>query len=746
MIRTLSCEGLYLVCGGLAVGEAIGPFKQPSSRTLFPSKGRSAKAAPPKKEFSKEKLWEAARKGDVEALKEQIDGGISVNARTRYGATALWFAIYKKHPKAVQFLLENKADVNLADTVWGQSPLALAASEERLDLVRDLLKAGAKGGDGVFLGAAARGKGKLMQAVLDKHRVSAETLGAALLVAPAKPEEIVTLLKKAAAKPFGEPASEEERKRLDAIAGTYESPNGFALRVARTKSALVVFFATSPLYVLTSKDKIEFRAVGHDSTIFSFTQKDGKFTRMALKQGPTESLFDRVAEGKKPEEAKPDPITDDPIVVKTPRNWPSFRGVQASGVADDQFPPTTWDLKKPHKNQWKTPIPGLGHSCPIVWGDIVFLTTAVSSDLKSDFKAGSYGDVGMAKDNSKHSWRVYCLDKKTGKVLWQRTACEGVPKIKRHLKGSHANATPVTDGKHLVVWFATEGLYCYDFTGKLLWKRDLGVQDSGFFSDPEMQWGASSSPILFKNLVILQCDRQKDSFLAAYTVDSGKPAWRTPRDEPPSWGTPTLYEGKSGPELITNGTNYARGYDPKTGKELWRVGRHSEITVPTPIIGQGLIFVTNGYRPVQPIYAIWPGARGDLSLKSGQDSSEQIAWSKSRGGPYMPTPIVYGDYLYVCSNNGQVVCYHARTGKLIYRQRLGGSGTYTASPVAADGRVYFTSEEGQVRVVKAGPIFKLLAVNEVGDTCLATPAISDGMIFVRGQHHLFGIGRQAKEK
>jgi outer membrane protein assembly factor BamB len=263
--------------------------------------------------------------------------------------------------------------------------------------------------------------------------------------------------------------------------------------------------------------------------------------------------------------------------------------------------------------------------------------------------------------------------------------------------------------------------------------------DAGAFNDPDLQWGAASSPIVFNNLVIVQCDRHKDSYIAAFDVQSGKQVWRTGRDEQPSWGTPTIINGPKRSELVSNGTNFIRGYDPVNGKELWRLGGNSEITVPTPFAAGGLIFVASGYHPIQPIYAIWPGAEGDISPKTAA-AGEHLAWSTERGGPYMPTPIAYDSYLYTCSNSGIVACYEARTGKQVYRQRLGSSGGHSASPVAADGRIYFTSEEGAVYVVKAGPAFELLAVNQMADSCLATPAISDGMMFIRSQHYLFGIG------
>src|SRR5260370_6732687 len=267
------------------------------------------------------------------------------------------------------------------------------------------------------------------------------------------------------------------------------------------------------------------------------------------------------------------------------------------------------------------------------------------------------------------------LDKQTGKVVWDRVAYEGVPRTKRHPKSTHASSTPATDGKHVVALFGSQGLLiCYDMNGKLLWKQDIGVLDSGWFYDADYQWGHASSPIIYRNFVIVQADIQKDSFIAAYDITSGKQVWRTSRDEIPSWSTPTVYEGNGRAELVANGAKFVRGYDPQTGKELWRIGPNSEITTPTPFAAHDLIFVANGYRPIQPIYAIRPGASGDISLKDGKESTEFVAWSKQRGGPYMPTPIVYGDYFYTCSNQGVLAAYNARTGQRIYQERIAGRG------------------------------------------------------------------------
>ena len=426
------------------------------------------------------------------------------------------------------------------------------------------------------------------------------------------------------------------------------------------------------------------------------------------------------------------------------QNWPQFRGPGASGIVESPGQPVKWDAPQSQGVRWKLDIPGLSHSSPVIWGNKIFVTTAVSSG-KDEKRYGLFGDVAPVKDDPAHTWKVYAIDKSTGKILWERVAYEGIPKVKRHPKSSHAASTPVTDGKYLIAMFGSEGLYAYDLDGNLLWKQDLGVLDAGWFYDADYQWEYGSSPIIYKGLVIIQADLQKNSFIAAYDIKTGKPVWKTSREEIPSWGTPTIYEGKQRAELITSGPKAIRGYDPATGKELWRLGPMSEITTPTPIVAHDLIFVTSGYAPIQPIYAIKPGANGDISLKQGTETNDFIAWSKQRGGPYMPTPIVYGDLLYTCSNQGVLAAYNATTGERVYQERLGGTGAaFTASPVASDGKIYLASEDGDVFVVKAGPKYELLSKNPVGEVMMATPAISDGIVVVRTISHLYGFGNTDK--
>ncbi len=420
-------------------------------------------------------------------------------------------------------------------------------------------------------------------------------------------------------------------------------------------------------------------------------------------------------------------------------NWPQFRGPNGSGVADGAQPPLQWDGEKGTNVAWKVPIPGLSVASPVVWGDRIYLVTAVGADGSQTFRTGLYGDTDSVNDKTPHSWKVMALDKANGKVLWEQTATSGVPKTKRHAKSSQASPSPVTNGKVVVAYFGSEGLYAYNTAGKLLWKKDLGLQNAGWFFDPDSEWGAASSPIIHKNSVIVQCDRQKDSFIAAYELDSGKELWRTARSEIPTWGTPILVPGKDVTEVVTNGSKGIRGYDADTGKELWTMGPNSEVVCTTPVAANGLIYVTAGYPPVQPIYAIRQGSRGDLTLKGGATSSEAIAWSYSRGGVYLPSPLLVGEHLYTLNNNGILTAYDAKSGTRVYQQRIGAGGSYAAAPVAANGRIYLSSEDGDVYVVKAGAQFELLAHNKMGEILMATPAISGDLFLVRGHKHLFAI-------
>jgi outer membrane protein assembly factor BamB len=432
-----------------------------------------------------------------------------------------------------------------------------------------------------------------------------------------------------------------------------------------------------------------------------------------------------------------------PAAAPARGSWPSFRGPLASGVADGQKLPDVWDGPKGTNILWRAPVPGLAHSSPIVWGDRVFVTTAVSSNPKATFKPGLYGDGDASDDRSPQKWMLYALDKRTGKVLWERIAFEGEPREKRHIKSTYASSTPATDGRVVVAWFGSQGVHAYDVNGNVLWKVDLGRVDMGAYDIPAFEWGPASSPIIWEGKVILQVDTQADSFLLALNADTGEVVWKTDRDEIPSWGTPTVVTTPAGPELVTNASNFIRGYDPRTGKELWRLGGSSKITAPTPIFSNGLFVVASGRAPERPIFAVKPGARGDVTLGRDRTNSESVAWSKRGRGSYMPTPLAYDGILYVLANNGVFDAYDLATGEEIYRQRLEpvGSG-FSASPVAADGRIYLSNEDGDMLVVRAGREFEILATNPMGELLMATPALSDGVLYVRSAQSLFAIGRK----
>jgi|JI10StandDraft_1071094.scaffolds.fasta_scaffold21504_4 outer membrane protein assembly factor BamB len=433
-----------------------------------------------------------------------------------------------------------------------------------------------------------------------------------------------------------------------------------------------------------------------------------------------------------------------PATVAAPRpgvDWPQFRGIRAAGVSEATPVVTTWNVTDGRNVQWKTAIPGLGLSSPVVWGDRIFITSAISGKANATLRPGLYGDIDSVADDTSHQWRVYAVDKKTGAIVWQQTANTGIPKIKRHLKSSHANSTLATDGERLIAFFGSEGLYAYDLKGKLLWRKDLGVLDAGYYEAPDAQWETGSSPIIHDGVVIIQADVQKNSFLAAFDARDGKELWRVARNDVPTWSTPTVHEVDGKTQILVNGMRHAGAYDFKTGKEIWKLTGGGDIPVPTPVTSDGLVFLTNAHGPAAPVYAIRDTAKGDVSLPSGASSNASVVWSYPRDGGYMCTPLVYRGLVYVVRFNGVLTVYDAKTGARKFQERLGGgSSAFTASPVAADGKVYLASESGQVFVIKAGPAYEVASLNEMGASVLASPAISEGRLLFRTQEHLISIG------
>jgi len=420
-------------------------------------------------------------------------------------------------------------------------------------------------------------------------------------------------------------------------------------------------------------------------------------------------------------------------------DWPSFRGINGAGVADGFATATTWDIATKSHVLWTTAVPGLGLSSPVIWGNKLCVTTAISGAKDAGLKPGLYGDIASVNDDTEHTWKLLCYDKTTGKSLVDRTILTGVPKVKRHTKSTHASATVATDGSKLVVMLGSEGLHVFDMNGTPLWKKDFGLLDSGYFQAPQAQWAFASSPIIHDGVVIIQADVQKNSFLAAFDLASGKELWRTPRADVPTWSTPTIHQVGGKTQVLVNGWKHTGAYDFKTGAEIWKLNGGGDIPVPTPIVGLGFVFITNAHGPGAPVLAIKETATGDISLAAGQTTNDHIAWSLPRDGAYLVSPVLYRDQLYVTKSNGAFNVFNAKTGERVHQARFGtGTTAFTASTIAADGKLYFTGEDGDVHVLKAGT-FEVLATNSLGATTLATPAVSEGVLYFRTQTGLIAI-------
>jgi outer membrane protein assembly factor BamB len=699
-----------------------------------------------------EALWQAARDGDTAGITAALAKGADVNAKSRYDVTALIFAAGSGRLEAVKLLIARGANVNATDTFYRGRAAEMAITNGHVDVTLYLLQNGADGDALLAMGVQQNQEAIVKAAVAGT--VSRQALQSALTLATnMKREAFAPMIKAALDKLPPEPAPSftVNPATLPKYAGNYrDAASGVAATVSVQNDALMLQVQGGPLVRLVPSAENVFRVVEVNATL-TFNERGGLVESIGLVQGPANLTLARVtADAATPPataaETTPPPAMLPPEKIARatgPRNWPSFRGDGSAGNGDGQRAITDWDAASGKNIKWKTPIPGVATSSPIVWGNRVFATTAVSSAGDNSFKTGLYGDVKPVDDVSPHEWKMYCLDKVTGKVLWERAAVIGAPRTKRHTKSSQASSTPVTDGRRVIAVFGSAGvMIAWDYVGKELWRVNLGTLDSGWFFDPAFQWGHSSSPIIYRNAVILQADVQKGSFIAAWDVATGKPLWKTPRaDEISTWGTPTIARSADGREvLVTNGTKI-RGYDPSSGKPLWTLGPNSEITIGTPVAGNGLVYVTGGYPPVRPIYAIRPGAEGDISLQKGQESNQSIAWSNMTEGTYIPTPLLYDGYLFTLNINGVLSAYDPQTGKRAFRGRVGTGGAFSASPVGADGRLYIASEDGEVYVISATPDMKQLAKNDMKEVIMATPAISDGLIVLRTMGHLYGVGQ-----
>jgi outer membrane protein assembly factor BamB len=640
-----------------------------------------------------------------------------------------------------RLLVERGADVNARERFFGQTVLAHATRSKKPELVRWLLEKGSTDADSALDHALQTGDVALARQALASGHLEPLDLLAYQKMAEAKdskvsPEVRAVLSTATVTRPARKPFKADPA-RLAKYAGRYGGGDRPEATVAVRDGGVVVAIAGQPELAVTAfaPDQLENAAgdvavafYGRGGTIEGMSvNRAGDVTRLSVATPAPQAL------------PKAETVASDKAARSAARPWPSFRGEGASGDGDGQGAPLTWNVGTGQNVRFKTKVPGLALSSPIVFGGRIFVTTAVGSSGKEEtFRTGLYGDPDSVGDLSEHSYRLLALDTKTGAIVWDREVHRGRPTVSRHLKSSQANASPVTDGQRVVVLFGTVGvLAAYDLTGRELWRRDVGVLEA---NDPQAgaaQWGHASSPILYRDLVIVQADRVKDSFLAAFRAGTGEPVWRVSRDEPSTWSTPNVLRAASGDELITNGQKI-RAYEPATGKLLWTLGPNSEVVVATPVTAEGMALVTAGYPPVRPVYAVRPGQRGDISLPEGQRQSAAIAWSHARGGTYIPTPLAYRGFLYTVNNNGILTAYRLASGEPAFQTRLP-MGSFSASPVAADGRLYFASETGEVHVLRAGADYQLLTTNAMDEVVMATPAVSDGLLVIRTLHHVVGI-------
>lgn len=695
-----------------------------------PSETGSARGAGP------EELFAASRAGDLDRVRRLIDAGVAVDAVDRYGATALGMAAGAGHVEVVSLLLERGADPDRRETFFGSSPLDQALEGKHVDVAIALVEGGADDRETALEYAASENLANLAHAAVESGPIQDTRLEALRARSDEIDPAVMEILNTAMSRPDPAPPvySAADLERFSGLFEGYSSDTLAEVTVLEQGGLGLAVGGAEPV-ALSAVGERTFRSAD-GSLEAAFWGRAGTIEMVELRRPETEpeSLRRSVAEPVGPEAYEPDPDVIAPGAEVATTNWPGFRGPAASGVGDGIDTPSTWDVVRRSNVMWRAALPGLGNSSPIVWGDLVIVTTAVAEGVDQEIRTGLTGEGTPVEEDVEHSWRVLAFDKHTGNRRWETEVGRGAPLTRRHFKASQANSTPTTDGKLVVAAFPTAGIACLDLSGQVKWKHDLGGLNAGAPQDPGAEWGFASSPVLYGDQVILQVDVHEGPYVAAWDLWSGRELWRTPRDVVPSWATPNILRAGGGDELVLNGSTI-HGYDPLTGKELWSLGPNSELAIATPVVDERVVYVTAGYAPVKPIYAVRAGARGALAVGSG----EAILWSEDRGGAYMPTPLLYRDILYVVHHNGRIVAYDADSGTPIYKERFSRGGTFTASPIAVNGKLYVPTEEGQIYVVEAGPVYREIAVNEVGEPVMASPAVSEGILFVRTPRTLLAL-------
>ena len=418
--------------------------------------------------------------------------------------------------------------------------------------------------------------------------------------------------------------------------------------------------------------------------------------------------------------------------------WPQFRGLGARGVSDESGLPTRWTTTE--NVVWTADVPGLGWSSPIVWDGTIYLTTVVSSDAVETPLGGLYrGSETWNPSEAEHRWLVYAFDVETGAVKWEREVHRGTPPRGHHLKNTLASETPVTDGESVYAYFGNVGLFSLDTNGTVQWSLHIEATDN------RLGWGTAASPVLYRDRLYIVNDNDAQSYVSAVSAETGAEVWRTERNEATNWSTPFIWENESRTELVTSGTDKVRSYD-LDGNILWELTGLSSITVPTPFSAFGMLFISSGYIGDQerPVFAIRPGASGDISLRDTETSNEFIVWSNGQAAPYNTSPLIYGDYYYTLLDRGFFTCHDARTGEEVYgRQRIDVGAAFTSSPWAYDDKIFVLSEDGDTYVIKAGPEFEVIGRNPLDEFSLSSPAIAQSSLFIRTQSKLYRISEDS---
>ena len=421
-------------------------------------------------------------------------------------------------------------------------------------------------------------------------------------------------------------------------------------------------------------------------------------------------------------------------------NWPAFRGPDAMSVADDDPRlPETWSATE--NVAWVVDVPGLGWSSPIVQGDRVYVTTVWSEGDVEEPKKGLYlGGNRMQPSADQHHWAVLCFEVETGEKCWEREVLVGAPDFPRHLKNTYASETPVTDGERIYAYFGNVGVFAFTLDGEPLWEQRFEVVRTRF------GWGTAASPVVHNGQLYVVNDNEDQSFLMALDAATGEELWRDARDEGSNWATPFVWENELRTEVITPGTDQVRSYDEQ-GNLLWHFGGMSSIAIPQPFSKYGLLYVSSGYigDQVRPVYAIKPGAEGDITLEKDQQSNRWVVWYQPQAGAYNPTPLIYRDRFYTLLDRGFFTAHDPKTGAEVYgKQRIErGSGAFTASPWAYNGKVFVLSEDGDTFVIEAGDEFQVVGKNSLDEMAMSTPAIADGSLYVRTRSKLYRITNQA---